>query len=811
MKKQKSKNSSGPTRSWMGDIESNKYFTPAAFSVLAVALIVLFAEFLFSNKMLAGSDMLNAGIFFRSYLVDYVLSHGSIPQWNPYIFGGMPFVDAFHGDIFYPLSVMKFVGQLHRMLGLILVMHIFLAGIFMYFCARQFKLSKLPSVMAAAIYMFAPYLVSLVAPGHDGKIYVTTLFPVAFLFLERGFESKSWLHALFNFSMMGLGIGFIILSPHAQMSYFTLWALGAYTLYKLIRAYVENKAVMPLVRPASLAAFAVIIGLALSAIQFYPGYTYTTKFSPRADSKKGWDWATSWSMHEEEAFSLLIPEFSGVSATKEKTAYWGKNAFKDNSESVSVVAIFIALIGLFFGRVRHRFFMGGMAVITLLYGLGATTPLFKLFFYLVPNVSSLRAPSMIMFLFSFSISLLAGMGVQWLIESKAQSQESEKKFKYLLFGFPGLMLILAAAFGMNGRGILNSWTWLFFGDAGRAQVAQGVTKLDVAYTNLAAIQAGAWWAFLFVAAAALLIWMYRQGKMGMGLLAALVLIPVVNDIRFDKRFVETVDPQPYWNSNAVSDFFVRQPGQFRVMSFARVVSENFLPQFGISLVTGYHGNQLRWYDKLLGGPGAPEQANANLLNLAGAKYILVPANAQFPPGYFGDKPLTEAVNFGQARVLLNPNALPRAYLADQYRVIVDSNSMKEEVLRGPGDFRNVVYLQEEPIIELTPDSLSADSAWFVDYQADSIVIGLIVSTNKLLVLTDNDYESWHAYVDGQPSEILRAYGTFRAVEIPAGAKSVKFVYESEMDATGRIITLVTSFYLILVAGLFFGFRRRFEE
>jgi len=162
----KKKTSSKPTpRSKKGlpfDPEASPLFTPIAFVIIFLALLVLFNDFIFSNKMLYGSDMIQAGVFFRSFLVDYVKEHGAVPQWNPYIFCGMPYVEAFHGDIFYPLSILKFFGSIYRMLGINLFLHIFLAGIFMYLAARQFKLSKIASLMSGVCYMFAPYLISLV-------------------------------------------------------------------------------------------------------------------------------------------------------------------------------------------------------------------------------------------------------------------------------------------------------------------------------------------------------------------------------------------------------------------------------------------------------------------------------------------------------------------------------------------------------------------------------------------------------------------------------------------------------------------------
>ena len=87
------------------DPDSFKYYFPVLLAVMIVGIVILFKDFLFSNNMLYGSDTINAGLFFRHFYVDYVHSFGSVPLWNPYIFGGLPFIDAFHGDIFYGPSI----------------------------------------------------------------------------------------------------------------------------------------------------------------------------------------------------------------------------------------------------------------------------------------------------------------------------------------------------------------------------------------------------------------------------------------------------------------------------------------------------------------------------------------------------------------------------------------------------------------------------------------------------------------------------------------------------------------------------------
>jgi hypothetical protein len=781
------------------DPESMPWFTPAAFVVILLAQIFLFSKFIFSGNMLYMSDQIQAGVFFRSFFVNFFDAHGSVPQWNPYIFGGMPFVDAFHGDIFYPLSFLKFFDTIYRMLGWNLFVHIFASGIFMYLCARQFKLSKVASLMAGVCYMFSGYLVSLVAPGHDGKIFVTTLFPLTIMFLDRGFDSKP----ILNFSLLGLIIGIIILSPHAQMAYFTLLALAAFTVYKLFVLYKEKKSITALIKPGTLVVYAVVIGLLISAIQFYPGYYYTTHFSPRADAKKGWDWATSWSMHEEEAASLLIPEFSGQNTQSDQTYYWGKNAFKDNSESVGVIALFIALIGAFFSKRRGRYFFAGLALFAFFYALGATTPLFKLFFYLIPMVSSLRAPSMIMFLFLFSASLLAGMGVQQLLDSRREHKSTHgKSFDYLLFGFPSLLLLLALLFSVAGKGMLSAWCSIFYSEAATMLVQKGVTKLDVAYMNLPAIQTGAWMSFLFTGLAALFIWMYKTGKAGTGILLALVALPAANGIRFDKRFIETYDGAQSFAPTPVTQFLSGDRSEFRVLNLDKP-QDDVLPYNGIEVVVGYHGNQLRWYDDLLGGMGLTNVFNPRFLNLAGTKYLIGQAGRSFPEGYLGSRLVTSAATFGPVQIFKNDNAFPRVYFADSFRVVPDRKDIYPLVLKGTDDLRRMVYLEEEPGIAQASGGATSDSAWMISHAVDSVVAGVRCAGPRILVLTDTYYDAWQVTIDGNPAKLLRSYGAFRAVAVPAGSKEVKFVYKSSRYSTGRTITWLTSLYLLVIIGLHF--------
>jgi len=772
------------------DPEKSRYYFPIFAGIMLIGVIFLFRDFIFSDKMLYGSDTINAGIFFRHFYVEYFKTFGSVPVWNPYIFGGLPFVDAFHGDIFYPLSILKFVGNFYRVLGLNLVIHIYLAGIFMYFAARQFNLTKISSSVAASAYMFSGYLVSLVAPGHDGKIFVTTLFPLVVMFLDRAFERKP----ILNFTLLGLVIGVIILSPHPQLSYYMLWVVAFYGVFKLVDLYLKSKSVGRLIKPTVLLTAAVIIGLFISAMQFYPGYVYTKKYSPRADTKRGYDWATSWSMNEEEAASLIVPEFSGTNSG-EGNYYWGKNAFKDNSEYAGVVALFLAVIGVFFYRRKEAIFFGALALFAFVYALGGTTPIFKIFYYIIPNVKSLRAPSTIMFVFLFSVSLLAGMGVQYFLKKYSEATEkTRKKLKIYLIAVPAALFVFALLFSMAGETMLSIYSSIFYTSAKTDMIQQNVSKWTLGVMNLPNIKAGFWLVFLFVGGTAGAVAMFMSRKAGAAILLLIPLIIMIDGIRFNSRFIKTYDQRIQFSPNPLTDYISNLPGKHRVLNL-RAVGQDYLPYYGVEVVAGYHGNQLRWYDDLLGGPSLQNLGNPHFLNLVGAQYILAQSGNKLPPDYFGPDSLRVNKDFGQVTLFENGNAFPRAFLVNEYEVIPDRQDITPRIMGGTDDLRRKVLLEEEPPFKPVADS-TAGGAEIVSYAIDSILIDIDTDSDAILVLTDNYYFAWEAFVDGNKTEILRANGSFRAVPVKAGTKQVLFKYNKDANGLADTITILT---LLLVA------------
>jgi uncharacterized membrane protein YfhO len=69
----------------------------------------------------------------------------------------------------------------------------------------------------------------------------------------------------------------------------------------------------------------------------------------------------------------------------------------------------------------------------------------------------------------------------------------------------------------------------------------------------------------------------------------------------------------------------------------------------------------------------------------------------------------------------------------------------------------------------------------------------------ILVLSENHYPGWRAYVDGQSIDVMRVDYNLRGVAVPAGSHLVKFVYQPKSVLVGLAISLLTLGLLLLWA------------
>ena len=159
------------------------------------------------------SDQFVGGWPVRDFAGQALKAGQGIPQWNPYLFGGLPYIAAMHGDIFYPTALLRLLLPTDIGLTWGFVIHIFLAGCFTYGFLRAWGLRFYPSLIGGIAYMMSGNLAGLVSPGHDGKLFVSALMPLTLWFLVRGIrDGRRW-----AWGGIAIAVGLAVLSPHPQL------------------------------------------------------------------------------------------------------------------------------------------------------------------------------------------------------------------------------------------------------------------------------------------------------------------------------------------------------------------------------------------------------------------------------------------------------------------------------------------------------------------------------------------------------------------------------------------------------------------
>ncbi|HEY6088468.1 MAG TPA: hypothetical protein VD771_01640, partial [Gemmatimonadaceae bacterium] len=194
-----------------------------AVATLSLGYPALLGKFLVNPH----SDQYIAGYAFREFAASALKATGHFPLWNPYLFGGMPYIAAMHGDIFYPTFLLRMVMPTDGAMTWGFIIHVFLSALFTFGFLRAIGYGFYGSLIGGIAYMMSGQIASYVSPGHDGKLFVSALFPLALWMLHLGIRrEKNW-----SWGAFALIIGLCVLSPHPQLLQYTLLASGAYALF----------------------------------------------------------------------------------------------------------------------------------------------------------------------------------------------------------------------------------------------------------------------------------------------------------------------------------------------------------------------------------------------------------------------------------------------------------------------------------------------------------------------------------------------------------------------------------------------------
>jgi len=763
------------------------------FVVMGALTLLVFREYLLSGPgtMLLGQDTIAAGVMFRKFFVEHIQALGRMPLWNPYLFGGVPTIEAGSGDILYPTSVLHFLLPLTSALAWKLILHVYLAGVFMYLAARAFGASRYVALFVGSAYMLSANLVSLVWGGQDGKMYVTALFPAGLWLLRTAIERRSWL----RFLWLGVVAGLMVVA-HPQLAYYAYVALLAYALGSLWSRRKAGGSLLATGFAGGILAALTAIGVA--AITLFPMYRYLREDSPRAGPGRGFEYSASWSLHAEEALSLFIPDFSGTDAQSE--TYWGKNPFKHNSEYGGALVFVLgiaAVVGL--KGDRRRWGLGAMAALALLYALGAGTPVFGLLYSVVPGLKNFRAPSLATFVAIASLTLLAALLVERALSGDTRARKAMSIG--LVAGGLGALLIAVLA-TVSAMGLYAAWTAIFGG-------AEGVDRAAAFAANASRIFTGALIVALICGAAWGALELWRRGRLKAAHVAMILTgLTVLDLLRVDGRYIQVVRYEDFFPPDqGIEALRARLVSGERVLTVGGVYPEGFLAVYGVPEVFGYHGNQLRWYNALTRydvRQSARTQAelqqywlsflNSGALRALAARYVLLPGRVELP-GY-------RLLGADQrVAVYVNEPAAPGAAVVPE--VVVEPDSAKRiAMLWSPTFDPGKTTIVEEPVLAVGQAG-GTGTAVIEGNGDDTLAVRVRASGPALLHVSRTYHPSWQAEIDGLPVPVLRANHALMAIPLTrSGDHLVVMRYRPAIVRMAATITIGTwaAVLLLTIAG-----------
>lgn len=749
----------------------------AAFLVCTLAALTLLWPLLTGQILFGGgrSDMFIAGYSFRLFGAEQFRATGAIPQWNPYLFGGLPYIAAMHGDIFYPTAWLRWIMPVDLAITWGMALHFVIAGWFTFSFARALRLSWTAAITAGVAYELSGIVASQMSPGHDGKLFVSALTPLAFWVLLLAIRGgRTWAFGLFSMVVALLVLG------HYQMCYFLMLALGLWTLYL---AFWDSER-RPEARPwlsVALAGLAVGIGIGIAGLQVLPFLEYIP-FSPRAAGgpSTGWEWVNSYAMPPSEIFTTLLPQFNGV-----LDHYWGGNPIKFHTEYLGVLPL--ALACLAWGDASRRRLVIALivgAVVFQFIAFAGHTPFYRPFYEFLPMLKKMRAVGMVFFLVAFPVALLAGIGLERVLAG-------EVPVRRLLFVFGGF-----AVFALLGvAGILQI-------------MAEGLAipeRMAAVQANAPDLRAGAIRLLLFVVLGGGALLGTAAGRVRGAGAALLLLVALTADLWSIDRLFYTFSPRAgvLFRDDEITARLKSETAPFRVLNGQGTYPQSTLMAYRIATPLGYHGNELQTYDELGGKDKGWESVfSPNFIDLLAVRFLVLQEEHAIPGFHKLIGPITST--FGDPAVLYERDTIP-AYA----RVVASAAKAPEPQVaatvldpRFPpaslalyADTSSVVL---QPLVQPFPSS--AVTATVKDYAPGAIRIALSGSNPapSFLVVSENWYPDWKATVDGQPAAVHRADHTLLSVVVPPGAHEVLLRFESAAYARGKMVSL---FSLLLALAL----------
>jgi hypothetical protein len=355
------------------------------------------------GSLIYGDDIHRQYYFFREFFRLW-LSRGIWPWWNPYLFGGEPFIANPVVNIWYPPTWLFVVLPLPISYPVHLMLHIFWAMAGMYLLLNKVTPSRLAAWTGGIVFGLSGFFMARTYAGHVDVIAAASWLPWVvlgfLLFLEKPGARR--------LAMASGAFAFQLFAGYQTMAFFTVIAVGFVAIVESLK----HRSVRPLL----LAVGAGFIGVLLAAIQIIPEQEFFRQ-SIRTFSLP-YSWISYGSLTMQSLLQFINPFYFG-----DQTTYHGPPPnFIEHSAYVGVGGILLALVGVLLLLLTSKKRQSATPVVLgfaacLVYGIwmslgsNAGADLQFIAWKIIPMYRFLRIPPRHLILVVFGLSGLAAFGL----------------------------------------------------------------------------------------------------------------------------------------------------------------------------------------------------------------------------------------------------------------------------------------------------------------------------------------------------------------------------------------------------------------
>ncbi|MEM3112260.1 MAG: hypothetical protein QXY90_04400, partial [Candidatus Anstonellales archaeon] len=524
-------------------------------AILTLFILSLFFFYdLFEDRFLLTERDLGAYFIPPRFFWVESIKKGDFPLWNPYQFCGHPFFANPQHAILYPFHILFFILPFDIAFNGIIILHFFLAGLFIFLLLRELKASVTGALISGLVFMLSGYLLSVHSLLNTLLSVVWT--PMIFLFFkrtieQRGFQHKIWTALFMTFSFLGGGIE-IVYGNFILLFLLILFPSKGESSKVSLRVYFKS-----LIHRFESLMMVSFFFLILSAIQLIP-FIELWIHSIRGGGIS-YQEATIWSFAPRDFILFFLPDFFGYFLDIKR--YWFNQCWLKTLYTGGLPFV-LSLIYFLFSREGRAGEKGRMELLFLViifvsffFSLGRYNPLYPFVFKYLPFFHGIRYPVKFLYLFVFALSITSGLGFERLRE--ILKDKKGKFFKPVLV-FSVLLSAFLLLFFVLGHSTIATFLKL-----------KGIDfpEFNFLSTNLYHIKR-----FFFYLTLFLLILRIGSEVEWRSWSKSLLLMVLIFDLFGNMGFYGKELTHEYFHKTRIQEMITKERGFFRVFSTPKTIS-----------------------------------------------------------------------------------------------------------------------------------------------------------------------------------------------------------------------------------------------